>query len=112
MMAAAAARWPEGTREEWRGEAQSMALARLADLPDVPVTVLTALRNDIEPGPGIDMDLVRRSYEVKAQVHIEMSELVTMGRHVAVPESGHFIHRELPELVVAEIIRVLDMVGR
>lgn len=81
--------------------------ARLARLPPVPVTVLTATRR-----PGVDAGTARFINEAARQVHASILRGVPGGRHVPAARSGHDIPVDEPDLVAEEILRLVRITGR
>jgi pimeloyl-ACP methyl ester carboxylesterase len=81
-------------------------LRRLRDeplvLPDVPVTVISG-------GKAGAMERNRRGELVAA--HRAGAEALPHGRHVVAERSSHYVPFTEPELVVAEVARILDGAG-
>jgi pimeloyl-ACP methyl ester carboxylesterase len=78
--------------------------ARRSRLPDIPVTVITAMvRRD---GGGWD---ARFLTEAARRVHASILQGVRLARHVPADGSGHDVPLEAPDLVAAEIMRMVRM---
>jgi pimeloyl-ACP methyl ester carboxylesterase len=78
--------------------------ARRSRLPDIPVTVITPMvRRD---GNGWD---ARFLMEAARRVHESILQGVRIARHVPANGSGHDVHLEAPDLVAAEIVRMVRM---
>lgn len=113
-----AARLPEPAAGEMRREDGTVAatrthqaevagsiadLRRLRDapetLPDVPVTLISGGRSG-RLGGG------RRQALIDA--HWARAEALPQGRHVVAEQSGHYVPFTEPEVVVAEVLRIVD----
>lgn len=78
--------------------------ARRSRLPDIPVTVITAMvRKD---GDGWD---ARYLAEAARRVHASILQGVRLARHVPANGSGHDVPLEAPDLVATEITRMVRM---
>ena len=76
-------------------------------LPDIPVTVLTArIRPD---GGGWNARFVN---EAAQQLHASILQGVRVARHIPAARSGHDIQEDEPELVAAEIVRLVRAARR
>ena len=73
-----------------------------------PLIVLTKGKVDLPPNPS-DEDRQMAAYELVWQHEIQpkLVRLSTRGRQVIVQKSGHRIHEEAPEVVVAAVREVL-----
>lgn len=80
--------------------------ARASRLPEVPVTVITATER--QRGEGWDPRWVN---EAARELHGGLVSGLRLGRHVPAPGSGHVVQRDDPDLVVAELRRVLRLAG-
>jgi pimeloyl-ACP methyl ester carboxylesterase len=78
--------------------------ARRSRLPDVPVTVISAMKR--EEGPGWNTRLVT---EATRRVHASLLDGIRVQRHVPASESGPMVHLEAPDLVAREIARIVPM---
>jgi pimeloyl-ACP methyl ester carboxylesterase len=76
--------------------------ARGSHLPDIPVTVITATRR--RQGTGWDERFLN---EAARQVDASILRGITMARQVPASRSGHDVQLEQPDLVAAEIVRVV-----
>ncbi len=89
--------------QEGAGNLESAEQMRDAgNLKDLPLRLLTAERDDPN-SPGM---------ESRLHMHERLTHLSSRGRHVTVPQSGHFIHLDQPEAVVQAIREVLDEARR
>lgn len=79
--------------------------ARRSRLPAIPVTVLTATRR--RSGEGWNPRFLN---EAARQVHASILRGVSGARHVPADGSGPAIHRDDPDLVAAEIVRMAGAV--
>lgn len=77
--------------------------ARTRRLPDIPVTVVTAMRR--RDRKGWDERYVT---EAARRLHESILRGVRQARHVPA-QSGHEVHLEAPDLVAAEIMRMVRM---
>ena len=82
--------------------------AALDTFPDVPLTVVTAAHGF---GTACDQDLPCEAMQsVWLDVQDEYAALTSDARHV-LADTGHYVHEEDPDLVVAEIEAMLDRVA-
>lgn len=81
--------------------------ARMSMLPDIPVTVITAMNRPDEN--GWDPRFVN---EAARQVHASILRGVRLGRHVPAERSGHDVQLDQPGLLVREILRVVRVSRR
>ena len=89
----------------------SIAQARaVTSLGDLPLVILTAG----DPGQYADAPppLAAHMARVKPELHRDLLRLSTNSRLVIAERSGHFIHRDQPDLVIDAIRRVVDEVRR
>ncbi|HMJ78623.1 MAG TPA: alpha/beta hydrolase [Iamia sp.] len=109
--AASGLRAEDGTRTATRTHVAEVVgslddLRRLLDdppvLPDVPVTVISGAVPSRLEGP-------HRPALVAA--HRARADAAPQGRHVDAPRSGHMVPFTEPDLVVAEVHRLLDLVS-
>ena len=68
--------------------------------PNVPLTVLTAEKSSLFETPGM-----RRKW---LEFQKDLAGMSTFGTHKIVAGSGHFIHKDKPEIVIREILRLVD----
>jgi pimeloyl-ACP methyl ester carboxylesterase len=93
--------WSQGSRSESEALASNLQQARKAwPLPAVPLTLLTATRTDSAAGA--------RLAAIKLELHQAFLERVPGVRHIVTNRSGHSIHMEDPDLVVAAIREVVE----
>jgi pimeloyl-ACP methyl ester carboxylesterase len=109
--AASGLRAEDGTRTAIRTQ-MAEAVGSLADLrrleadppvlPDVPLTVISGAQGGRLEG-GQRPELVA--------AHRARADAAAQGRHVEAPRSGHMVPFTEPDLVVAEVLRLIDPVG-
>jgi len=78
--------------------------ARRSRLPDIPVTVITAMVH--KDGDGWNARVLT---EAARRVHASILQGVRIARHVPANGSGHDVPLEAPDLVAAEITRMVRM---
>jgi pimeloyl-ACP methyl ester carboxylesterase len=94
-------RWSQGNLSEYEALASNYQQARDAwPLPAVPLTLLTAMRADSAADVRVDA--------IKLELHRAFLERVPAARHIVTNKSGHNIHMQEPDLVVAAIREVVD----
>jgi pimeloyl-ACP methyl ester carboxylesterase len=91
-------------RIDW--EASDAQVRATGSLGDRPLVVLTAGRYD--PPPDLPEDVAARLGQVNQELQHELAQLSTNSTHIIVDNSGHYIHDEQPNVVVAAIRRVVD----
>jgi pimeloyl-ACP methyl ester carboxylesterase len=74
---------------------------------NLPLTVLTASRHAASPA-DFSADDQAKYYAFWVSGHDRLAALSKCGRNLVVPNSGHFIQYDHPQLVVATILKVLD----
>lgn len=74
------------------------------DLPDVPLVVVTATRNEGWP-PGWDPEVFDR---LRASQQKDLATSVPRGTQVMADQSGHDVPHDQPEIVVSAVSTVLD----
>jgi pimeloyl-ACP methyl ester carboxylesterase len=107
---------PGMPEEEWRAWMQRRALvnadgvkerdvaerARGSALPDIPVTVITAGRR--RHGDGWDERFLN---EAARRTHASILKGITLSRHIPASHSGPDVQNDQPDLVAAEVLRVV-----
>jgi pimeloyl-ACP methyl ester carboxylesterase len=78
--------------------------ARRGHLPDIPVTIITAMAR--QDGDGFDARYLR---EAARRVHASILDGVRQARHVPANGSGHDVPRVAPDLVASEIARMVRL---
>jgi pimeloyl-ACP methyl ester carboxylesterase len=73
-------------------------------LPDVPVVVLTSVQRREQPQLFLETPA---AVDVWRDLHARFFRGFRRGSHVVTPDSGHNIHQEQPQLVVAAIAQVI-----
>lgn len=67
--------------------------------PEVPITVLTAGKSS-----PLENKNIRKKW---LEFQVELSNLSSKSKHLVVEESGHYIHRNEPNIAIEEILRIL-----
>lgn len=85
----------------------------LQPIPDIPVSVLMSTQFEPSPSEGIErscepQECHRRSTQVRLAWMSTLIADVTNGTLTVVTNSGHFVQRDDPDLVVGQIRRVLE----
>ncbi len=93
-------------------EASGAEAAAAGDLADVPLVVLQAAREEVEPPPpGISQatadEVEAATRSIEGELQLDLANLSTNGRHVLVEGSGHFIQIDRPDAVIDAINSVL-----
>jgi pimeloyl-ACP methyl ester carboxylesterase len=78
-------------------------------LPDFPVTVLTGMA--IDPNPGMSDEEKHAFNKVKLEAHAAFVGSVRQGEHRVLPDAGHLLFTERPDLVVDAVFDILDRVS-
>jgi pimeloyl-ACP methyl ester carboxylesterase len=86
--------------------------ARITTLGNIPLVVLSAGRHDLPPGANISSEVLQQVEQVWQQLQIELTRLSPQGKQVLVPQSGHFIQLEQPQLVIDAIDQVVNEVRK
>lgn len=73
-------------------------------LPDVPAVVLTSIQHRERPELFLETPA---AVQVWRKLHERFFEQFRSGSHVVTPDSGHNIHLEQPQLVVAAVEQVI-----
>lgn len=73
-------------------------------LPDVPAVVLTSVQRRAQPQMFLETPA---AVEVWRNLHQHFFREFRTGSHVVTPDSGHNIHLEQPELVIAAVQQVI-----
>ena len=81
-------------QSEWAG----------STLGSMPLVVLT--RGNSEALPGLSAGEVANAERAWRMGHDRLAELSTVGTHVIVPHSGHFVQLEQPEVVIREVLKI------
>jgi len=71
------------------------------EFPDVPISVLTAGKRS----SPLESKKLREKWLV---FQSELAALSNNGKNITVKESGHYIHKNAPEVVISEILRILN----
>jgi pimeloyl-ACP methyl ester carboxylesterase len=84
-------------------DASLASAGRATTLGERPLVVLTAMR----PAPGGEPEASARHLAAWRALHEEEARWSTRGRHVLVADASHYIHVDRPDLVVAEVRRLV-----
>ncbi len=79
-------------------------------LPDIPVTVLTAMK--IDPTPGQSNSDVEAFNQIKLDAHRTLVNSLPHGEHRVRDDGGHRLTAQRPDIVVAAIFDTLDRAAR
>jgi pimeloyl-ACP methyl ester carboxylesterase len=88
-------------------EAQVCACSSLGDLP---LAVVSAA--DYNFPPGLPADYVERASSALRELQAELASLSSQSLHMLADQSGHFVQRDQPEVVVTAIRHVMEAVRR
>lgn len=102
------------SREGFNFRLIQQAVAQTGSLGSIPLTVLSQAMPNRETvmaqiSPGFPVDLACALHQVNAQLQTDLAALSTDSVHQIVERSGHFIHIDRPDAVVAAIS---DLLGR
>jgi pimeloyl-ACP methyl ester carboxylesterase len=78
-------------------------------LPDVPVTVLTGM--EIDPMPGTSDEDKHAFNKIKLEAHAAFASSVPQGEHRVLPDAGHLLFAQHPDVVVDAVFDILDRVA-
>ncbi|MEZ4710142.1 MAG: alpha/beta hydrolase [Caldilineaceae bacterium] len=87
-----------------------VAAAKVTTVGNIPLIVLSAGKHEL-PGSAIPPESVEEMAQVWQQLQAELAALSPQGQQVAVAESGHYIHLEQPQVVIAAIDEVVAAVN-
>ncbi len=91
-------------RAEYDGGEATMSFVRdPAELGDLPITVLAAMR----PGPGASAG----SQQLWLEEQRAFADRALNARYVEVPDASHYIHRQRQDLVLSEIRALIDRIA-
>jgi pimeloyl-ACP methyl ester carboxylesterase len=94
------AKAPQGMRDEFAAIDAMLEEARLSKVPPVPITLLSAAKQDA--------GMPAETREKLNETHTAWIGSIPGGLHVTAEKSGHFIQMQEPQLVVDAIKRVID----
>jgi len=92
----------------WPGIDERQVLNAHPKFGDKPLTVLTAGRQS--HAPGVTAAQAAQLELMGKQAHDRQAHLSQDGRSVMVPDSGHFIQVDKPDVVISEVVGVLKKV--
>ncbi|HZE32817.1 MAG TPA: alpha/beta hydrolase [Actinoallomurus sp.] len=88
-------------------------LRRAPGLPDVPLTVLSAMGHDATQAHLWPEDLLREINDGKRALHAELAASVPHGEHRVLDDAGHgWLHEERPDAVLQAITDLLAAARR
>jgi pimeloyl-ACP methyl ester carboxylesterase len=98
---------PKASRKELEHLKKDEELMRSTQLPaTIPITILTSGRfSDVERDRGASAEDIERW----VQFHERLKEQAPQLKHIVTEKSGSRIHQEEPELVIAEIKAVIEV---
>ncbi len=95
-----------GAPMEARSLIENIAYAStLADLPNIPITVLTSMKED--EGNITSDELNGGSRQIWYDAHKELGEGISDFVHIPTTQSGHYIMIDEPNLVIEEIQKLM-----
>jgi pimeloyl-ACP methyl ester carboxylesterase len=99
-------KYPEQNREGIDFPASIAAMYKYPLSPDLPVTVLTSGTNlnELEAPLALRQSL----HNAWLDLHANLLPPAPLGRHIILPESGHFIQRDQPQAVIQAIREMLE----
>ena len=91
---------------------KSVAQLRAADWRrDIPLVVLTRGSATLNPNDYAVPSLAAKFEGIRLELQQELVRRSAKGRQIIAEKSGHFIHRDQPELVIEAIRQVLEEAG-
>lgn len=100
---------PGGSRLEWMSIAASEAEVRTAGpLPQVPLIVLTHGVPDPRFEPFLSAEELQAEEDLWHQLQTDLAHSVPDGQQITATQSGHYIQRDQPDLVVDAIATVIE----
>lgn len=100
--------WTLGQRKESEQIQVSQEIIQQLKMPDnIPITVLTATNM-----PPSQFPFLRSAIDAKVRLHKQWLQDAPQIKHIITNKSGHHIHVDEPELVVNEIRKMVEGVGR
>lgn len=93
-----------GRRAEWDSLDEALSEAAIVRLPEIPITLISGTK-EVPEGPEALLRL-------KLSLHEEWVRRIPEARHVVVPDAGHYVQIDRPDLVVAEIRRLVEIASR
>ncbi len=96
---------PEGL--DW--EASAAQVRASGSLGDMPLIVVTRGTHPDPSELGLPHDVAVQGEEVWQELQQDLAKLSTNSTHIIAEESGHFIHKDQPDVVVAAIRQVVDV---
>jgi pimeloyl-ACP methyl ester carboxylesterase len=91
-----------------RGLPDSLSMVRaMGGMGDLPVLVLTQGREPTvqDIPPGLSLHTMREAFSAHQRTQATLMTLSSNARQVVVPDAGHFIHWDQPDLVIEQISR-------
>jgi hypothetical protein len=101
---------PAGIRAEWEYFASNAdGMRGVAWLPDLPTIILTSARFDERARKGGEIPEDRALW---VELHRAWLQDVPGAAHITTATSGHYIHKDEPELVIDAIKTVVEQYHR
>ena len=95
----------EGRKAEWAALREQAEEAHAAwPLPDVPVILITGMKNEPEKSP--------EAKQLWLQMQNEWLKRIPKAKHIVTQRSGHYVQLEEPELVVNAIREVAEAAAK
>ncbi len=79
-------------------------------LGNLPLTVLTPGKLVETTRPGVTLEYLREKRRVWNELQLELTELSARGKQIIATESGHGIHSDQPELLIASVNELVQLV--
>ena len=104
-------RLPEGIRREQQHMyTTDVQLLKGIELPDnIPITLITSSRFSQKEQNG---GLTEKDMQAWVALHKKMLRSAPQARHLITENSGHAIHAEEPQLVIAEIMKMIRTIRK
>ena len=74
-------------------------MVALGPIPDVPIVVLTGLKD----GTDFSLEVEQALTQFWNEAHEMLAQSLTNGTHISLPGVGHYIHQERPQVVIDAI---------
>ncbi len=81
-----------------------------ASLGNLPLIVLTPGKPVEATRPDVTLEYLREEQRVSNELQLELTELSTRGKQIIATESGHGIHSDQPELLIASVNELVQLV--
>jgi pimeloyl-ACP methyl ester carboxylesterase len=102
--------WPAGFRHEYEySDQHDESMRGLTSPTNIPVTLFISTK--VEGGED-DPDMARRQVDVRTKLMTNWIATIPGAKTILTEKSGHFIHNDEPELVIAAIAEMVDSVKK